>query len=223
MSTNSFPSTLGLSYRRSRPAAAGKNKAEPVPVSTHAARSGAVRHPSWTIALHWASVLALLVATAAILLRMGVEQAALRVALMEVHRQAGLVVLLALGLRLAVRAKQGLADTLQGMPTALRWSAHAAHGALYVALAALPLLGWAASSARAIPLTLFGLWPLPALLKEDADSAETLGAAHEWAAWGLLALVVVHAGAALWHHWVRRDGVLHAMLPVVAPRPKSGQ
>jgi cytochrome b561 len=36
---------------------------------------------------------------------------------------------------------------------------------------------------------------------------------HEWLANGLLAVAALHAAAALWHHFVRRDDVLTRMLP----------
>jgi cytochrome b561 len=69
---------------------------------------------------------------------------------------------------------------------------------------------------------LFGLLPLPLLVRPDADLADRLGDLHAATAWVLLALVAVHIGAALWHHAVRRDGVLAAMLPLVRRRAAAG-
>ncbi|RBJ88056.1 cytochrome b, partial [Xanthomonas oryzae pv. oryzae] len=42
---------------------------------------------------------------------------------------------------------------------------------------------------------------------------DTLGTWHLNAAWALLALVLLHIGAALWHHLVLRDGLLRRVLP----------
>jgi cytochrome b561 len=58
-----------------------------------------------------------------------------------------------------------------------------------------------------------GVIPLPALVEADSDLADNLTDAHVMLAWSMLALIVMHIAAALWHHYVRRDGVLIAMLP----------
>jgi cytochrome b561 len=47
----------------------------------------------------------------------------------------------------------------------------------------------------------------------DKMLAKQAMAAHELVAYLLLALVALHAVAALFHHFVRRDNVLNAMLP----------
>jgi hypothetical protein len=44
---------------------------------------------------------------------------------------------------------------------------------------------------------------------------------HELGAWALAGLVVGHAAAALFHHFVLRDDVLECMAPMMA-RPKPG-
>ena len=94
----------------------------------------------------------------------------------------------------------------------MRIAAWLTHAALYAALLALPLLGWALSDAAGKPPHLFGL-ALPALVAEDDDLADRLLAWHQDLAWVLLALVSLHIAAALWHHFIRRDDVLRAMWP----------
>jgi cytochrome b561 len=86
------------------------------------------------------------------------------------------------------------------------------HLALYALLLALPVLGWAMSSASGTPVHFFGL-TLPPILGEDDDLADTLQVWHVNAAWALLVLATVHVAAALWHHFVRRDRTLRMMLP----------
>jgi cytochrome b561 len=173
----------------------------------------AAKHAPATILLHWGTVLVIVTAVAAIYLREATEDKWLRQTLLDVHRQLGLLVLLGLTLRLAVRYAKGLADHAGQMHALLRWAALLTHVALYLMLLALPLLGWAASNAHDIKLNLFGLIPLPNLVKPDTDFADTLDDYHKWAAWGLGCLVLTHALAALWHHYVRNDTVLTAMLP----------
>jgi cytochrome b561 len=190
--------------------------------TTRAARRPAHRHGNVTIALHWFSAGAMGLALGSVWAREWTDNDVLRTALMGVHRQAGLAVLMALALRLALRWRDGLADHAGRLPLALRLAAQAMHLALYALLFALPVLGLAASQAHAVAVKLFGLVPLPLLVRPDADLADRLGDLHAATAWVLLALVAVHIGAALWHHAVRRDGVLAAMLPLVRRRAAAG-
>jgi cytochrome b561 len=93
-----------------------------------------------------------------------------------------------------------------------------AHLALYGLLLALPAIGLALCGASAMDVSLFGLFRLPAMVDDDPDLAATLSDLHVWAAWAMLLMVVMHVAAALWHHHIRRDGVLRAMLPTIAQR-----
>lgn len=177
-------------------------------------RATASRHAPATIILHWSTVVALVMAVAAIYLRDFTEDKTIRLFLLEGHRQLGLLVMICVPLRIAIRYVLGFANQTAGMAALLRWVAAMTHLALYAALIALPLVGWAATSAKGIKLWLFGFVPMPGLVAPDPDVADALVDFHTWGAWALFALVTAHAGAALWHHVVRRDGVLAAMLPI---------
>ena len=176
-------------------------------------RSGLGSHPALTVALHWTTVVAIVVAVAVMFVRDAVEDRVWRQVLLETHRQLGLLVLIGAGVRIVLRLHRGLADHAPDMSALLRWAAKAAHLLMYGVLIALPLLGWAVTSAHGVALKFLGSVPLPRILSPDSELADTLTDYHVWLAWGLLGLVVAHVGAAIWHHFVRRDGVLRAMLP----------
>lgn len=180
------------------------------PATSDSVRSG---HPALTIAIHWMTAVAIVVAVAVMFVRDATEDRAWRQILLEIHRQLGLLVLLGAGVRIAVRVFKGLADHATDMAAFLRWAAKAAHLLMYSVLVALPLLGWAVTSAHGVALTFLGRVPLPKLVSADSELADTLTDYHVWLAWGLLGLVVAHVAAAVWHHFGRRDGVLRAMLP----------
>jgi cytochrome b561 len=176
------------------------------------------RHSTLTIALHWASVFAIMASVVCGLWRELIEHDALRAVLLDLHRQFGLVVLLALCLRLFNRLRYGMASHAGELPALMRWAAAGSHLALYGALLAMPLLGVAVSQAHDVPVRFLGLLQLPALVPADADLADDLSSLHVNLAWALLALVTLHVAAACWHHLVRRDGVLAGMLPLVRRR-----
>ena len=173
------------------------------------------RHPALTIAIHWTTVTAIVIAVAVMFVRDAAEDRALRQYLLDLHRQLGLLVLIGAGVRIALRLGRGLANHAPNMSPMLRWAAQGAHVLLYAVLLALPLLGWAVTSAHGIKLTVLGIVPLPQIVSADSELADTLTDYHVRVAWGLLTLVTAHAGAACWHHFVRRDSVLRAMLPRV--------
>jgi cytochrome b561 len=179
------------------------------------------KHPAVTVALHWGTVAAIVIAVAAMFLRDAMEDKFWRQLLLETHRQLGLLVLIGVGVRIAVRLWRGFADHAPDVSAILRWAAKMAHVLLYGLLIALPLEGWALTSAHGITLALFGAVHLPNLLASDSELADTLSDYHIWLAWALLVFVGMHAVAALWHHFVRRDAVLTAMLPRRRPRSSA--
>jgi cytochrome b561 len=105
-------------------------------------------------------------------------------------------------------------------------AAHITHYVFYTCLIGLPLTGWAmvSASARDTELTLLGLTPWPLMPMQDLGNGQlwAIEAAAEWMHWGLivtlLLLIPIHVGAALKHHLIDQDDVLHAMLPVL-PKP----
>src|SRR5258708_7097928 len=171
------------------------------------------KHPVLIVSLHWGSLIAILVSVAVMFTRDAIEDTSMRQFLLQAHRQLGLVVLAVVWIRIMVRLTRKLADHSQGMGAFMRLSARAAHVLLYGLLIALPVVGWALTSAHDIPLNFLGVVHLPKLVAADSELADTLSDYHIWLAWGLLAAVAVHVAAALWHHFIRRDAVLHAMLP----------
>jgi cytochrome b561 len=169
-----------------------------------------VARPRKLVVLHWITVVCVCTAAALILIRDEVDGRTVRQWLLEGHRHFGLFVLILFFVRVALRFRLGKLPS-EIRSRLLRIAATSTHIALYALLLALPLLGWATSNAQDKPVHFFGL-TLPAVVKADEDLADQLQAYHVDAAWILLGLVLLHIGAALWHHFVLRDGTLRAML-----------
>jgi cytochrome b561 len=66
---------------------------------------------------------------------------------------------------------------------------------------------------------LYFIAELPPVVAPDKVLAKQTMAAHEFVGYILLALIALHAAAALFHHFVLGDNVLRAMLPRPARRP----
>jgi superoxide oxidase len=65
------------------------------------------------------------------------------------------------------------------------------------------------------PFALFA-WQVPALLTRDETVFHAFRLMHKFGALALLALIGIHAAAALLHALILRDGVLQRMLPWTA-------
>jgi cytochrome b561 len=131
------------------------------------------------------------------------------------HKSWGLTILGLTVLRLAWhwsnRQSPALPATLRPHERVL---ARLSHRGLYALLLFLmPLSGWLMSSARNFPVSWFGALQLPDLIGPDVEAYEFLRAAHGMLAALLFGLVLLHALAALTHHFVRKDDVLRRMLP----------
>lgn len=84
---------------------------------------------------------------------------------------------------------------------------------LYLLFFAVPLLGWAYSSAAGFPIVFLGLWQLPDFVAASPDLADALKPLHKLSAYAMAALVLVHVAAALKHQFFDRDGLMLRMLP----------
>lgn len=175
------------------------------------------RYTATAILLHW-----LLAVVVVGLFGMGLYMTDLpfspqRLKLYNWHKWAGMSFLilsvLRLVWRLAHRPPALPAEVSQAMPSWQTRAYHATHHLLYGLFFAVPVAGWAYSSAAGFPIVLFGQLPLPDLLAVNKDLAEQIKPLHEWLAFSLVGLAGLHIAAALKHHWLDRDGLLLRMLP----------
>jgi cytochrome b561 len=134
-------------------------------------------------------------------------------ALYTVHRSLGALVLALMILRLANRLIVGWPAPEPTITPAQRIASHIVHNLLYLLLIVQPLLGWYATSAYGAQISFFGLFTLPALTEKNEEWAKQLFPYHEALGFIIAALLVLHIGAALYHYFIRRDGVLQRMLP----------
>ena len=164
-------------------------------------------HPALVV-LHWllaACLIGLLIAGSLILEPLANDDPAKLISF-RLHMGLGLVTLFLMVLRLAVRLttrQPALADT--GSPLLDRL-ARANHWALYILAFVMAGSGIAFARASGLPDAVFGSGPMP----PDFDGllARQL---HGIASKLLMALIALHIAAALWHQFVRRDGLMDRM------------
>lgn len=145
--------------------------------------------------------------------------------LTQIHKSFGFVVFAMAVLRVLWRWANPVSPRPPGdRPLWERWAVHGSHGAMYVLMFAIPVSGWLMASASIlndadayparIPNMVFGLFELPDPFRQGSDAlTDTFHVIHAWSVYLLAALLLVHIGAALRHHFVDRDDVLRRMLP----------
>jgi cytochrome b561 len=186
------------------------------------------RYDAIAIALHWLIALGILA-----LIAIGLSMTHLALApllkfqLYQLHKSIGVTVLLAVLLRIVWRLSHR-PPALPDLKRLERAAAEGMHRLLYLLMVALPLTGWALVSASPfnLPTVLYGMVPWPhlpmlAAITDKAPVEAVLKLIHGKLGWLLLVLVLLHAGAALRHHFILRDGVLRRMLPFAARPAKD--
>lgn len=164
--------------------------------------------------LHWLIVLLILGLAIVGLTMTGLPKTPKYFWVYTLHKSVGITVLALVLLRLGWRAYAGRPEPLAATPRWQRRVASLTHFFLYALVLAQPLSGWLYDSASGLrPFKLFGLFTMPKLVAPDEATADLSRSAHEWLFWTLLALVIVHAGAAFYHHLFRNDATLARMLP----------
>lgn len=131
------------------------------------------------------------------------------------HKWAGVSLFALIVVRLLWRATHAAPPLPAQMPALQRLAANATHWALYALMIAVPLSGWLMSSAKGFQTVWFGVLPLPDLVAKDAALGDLLQDVHEALNLTMLGLVLLHAAAALKHHFIDRDDVLTRMLPAL--------
>jgi len=165
-----------------------------------------------SVGFHWLMLLLIAVAYATMEFKsIFPKGSAQRDAMATWHYMLGMSVFVIVWLRLLLRS-MGADPVIE--PSLPDWQAVLAkctHWALYALMIGLPLLGWLTLSAKGKPVPFFGI-ELPALIGKQESLAKWLKEIHEAVATVGYSLIGMHAAAALYHHYVRRDNTMRLML-----------
>ena len=177
-----------------------------------------VARPSFdtvTITVHWISLLLVLAMIGTGLLYGRIETRPGAPALLWAHRSLGAILWAITVVRLAWRLTQA---RIPGFPISMtrlqRLAARASEYGLYALLLTQPVTGLAQTLSRGAPFELLA-WTVPSVVSKHFGYVVLFYAVHKVGAWCLIGLVSLHASAALFHHFIRRDDVLETMAPIL--------
>ena len=165
------------------------------------------------IHLHWITLLLIAIVYAAMELRGWFPRSSFVFSAMRtLHYNAGVAVWLLMFIRLGLKHRY---KTPAIVPAPPRWQHHLAtmtHIVLYATFLALPLLGIAMMAYGDNEWSLLG-FTVTSFVTPDEDTQFLLKDIHETLANLGYMLIALHAGAALFHHYVQRDNTLLRMMP----------
>lgn len=163
--------------------------------------------------LHWVIAICVIVMIPVGVIMHNLGPGDLQNVLYTVHRSFGVLVLALMIVRIFYRLIHGAPPPEPTLEPFQRIASHLVHMALYVLVTAQALIGWIATSAYGAAISVFGLFTMPAIVEKDQSLATPLFTAHMVLAFVIAGLLVLHIGAALYHYFIRKDGVLQRMLP----------
>jgi len=134
-----------------------------------------------------------------------------KIEVIGLHKSLGVLILALVLLRLAWRLMNVRPADPTGTPPLQNKLAHAVHWLLYAVMLLQPISGILMSQVEGHPVGFFGLFQLPTLLAKNEALSPILNGAHATIWVVLVVLVIGHAAAALYHHYVMKDDVLRRM------------
>jgi cytochrome b561 len=184
---------------------------DPPPAETGRDKTG---YDTVTRRLHWANAV---LAVVTVMLAWGIVGAArhdpARQLLIALHGSFGIAILALVlfwcGWRLRHKPP-ALWPLLTRIEVLLARGTQAALFALFVAM---PVSGYVSLAAAGHAVSLFGVVAIPPLVPASGRLSQAAIALHLLGQFLIYGLVALHAGAAMLHGFVRRDGILEWMLP----------
>jgi cytochrome b561 len=171
------------------------------------------RYTATAIALHWLLALVIIAGFGLGVYMVDLPVSPNRLKLYNYHKWIGVTILALSALRLLWRLTHPPPPLPANAPAWQNKAAHAAHMLLYVLFFAVPLSGWAYSSATGFPIVYLGVLQLPDFVPKNRELAEAIKPVHMVLAFTLAIIVAVHIAAAFKHQFVNRDGLMARMLP----------
>ncbi len=137
----------------------------------------------------------------------------------ELHIALGLLVFALMLLRLLWRKSSTEPDTIPTISKSNLLAAKIVKILLYLGVFTICISGYLITTAEGSGAAFFELFSVPSIVELSANNVDLMGAIHKYCAWGLMGIVALHAAAALFHHFIKRDKTLVRMLKPAALTP----
>jgi len=128
------------------------------------------------------------------------------------HIALGLLVFTLMSTRLLWRASSRSLDPIPTIDKTSLLAAQFVKILLYLSVFIICITGYLITTGEGKSADFFNIFSVPATLELSSDNIDLSGKIHKYLAWGLIAIALLHASAALFHHVIKRDKTLVRML-----------
>src|SRR5262245_31686060 len=164
-------------------------------------------------ALHWiTAILVLIQIVLGIIIANKLAGEAWQDPLYNLHKSTSAILIPIILIRIFYRWGHPAPALPADIPVIQQYAAYTTHYLLYALVVVQVFLGWIATAAYPAPVPIYGLFDLPSIWPENRALSEQLLAIHKVVGISIAIVAAMHIGAALYHHFVRKDRVLMRMI-----------
>lgn len=171
--------------------------------------------------IHWltAIIILIMIPVGALMVQDGLPRT-LQNTLFIMHKNVGTLVLILVAVRLFYRWRNPPQLAHVELPRIQELAAHLTHLGLYAMLIIMPLAGFVRVRAGGFPIEILDALGLTALVPRSEALAEFAKMVHYYGSYAIAGLAVMHIGAALFHKFIKKDGIFSRMWPPITKRSK---
>lgn len=129
-----------------------------------------------------------------------------------IHKSVGILLALLFTFRIIWRLTNPKPAPVAGITALEHRLAILVHRIFYLLIAIVLISGYLIPTAEGAAISVFDIFSVPATITSIPEQEDTAGLVHQYLAYALLALVILHAAAAIKHHVFNRDNTLRRML-----------
>ncbi len=130
----------------------------------------------------------------------------------ELHKSVGVLLFIFMVVRLIWRYKQLTPEHLTSHSSIERKAGKLAHSALYTLTFIIMITGYLISTADNRGIEVFEFFVIPGFGSFIENQEDLAGLIHKWLAYLLITFSLLHAVAALKHHFIDKDNTLNRMI-----------
>jgi len=130
----------------------------------------------------------------------------------NLHKSIGFILFVVMSVRLIARWLQVKPLALVNHSLTERKAGHAIHTLLYLLLFFIMVSGYFISTADGRGIDVFDLFTIPSFGELFENQETRAGTVHEYAAYVVIAVALLHGAAAIKHHIIDKDNTLKRML-----------
>ncbi|MEW6999187.1 cytochrome b [Colwelliaceae bacterium BS250] len=128
------------------------------------------------------------------------------------HKSIGILLLMLTIVRLVLKYKQVKVQPISEHSAFIKKSSSATHKLLYLLMFIAFFSGYLISTADSRSIEVFNLFSVPGAGELFSNQEDIAGLIHEYVAYSLISLALIHALGALKHHFIDKDDTLKRML-----------